>query len=320
MQTNPLVGKLAMTPVRSEIGKLPDQDAYRHILGEDGRESLAHMLILPKHAIAGYFYPSVKADGIAKGRICLFGPGLPEPFDEEVEARVASEMNFGDWRTPNLSMAIRQPHRVVDFSWESERLQLHGRFEGYHPPYAFSSHPLGNPPYYGDDRTEQHGRLTGELVVDGKLYELNDHMVRDHSWGPRVWGLNQHYKWFHAITGSCSAHFFEMMSFGKRQLRGFLFKDGVMCHVVSADYDMTYDKDMMQTTFQTTVTDTAGRSVFIACEAFANFQVNLDPVIMLNEAPVTLTIDGEPGSGWCEFCWNRDYLAFAKRYVERFYK
>jgi hypothetical protein len=155
-------------------------------------------------------------------------------------------------------------------------------------------------------------------VVDGKKLEVGGYLIRDHSWGPRVWGLNQHYKWFHATTESSSIHFFEMLSFGRRQLRGYLLKDGLMRHVAAAEYDIDYDDQMMQKAFRTTVTDTDGRKAIVDCKAFANTQVDLDPMVYLNEAAFTLTIDGQPGTGWCEFCWNRNYFDFARGYVARF--
>lgn len=52
------------------------------------------------------------------------------------------------------------------------------------PPYAFCSHPKGN------------------LRVDRRDYPLKDFMIRDHSWGLRVWGLNQHYECFHATNAN----------------------------------------------------------------------------------------------------------------------
>jgi len=41
-------------------------------------------------------------------------------------------------------------------------------------------------------------------------------------------------------------------------------------------------------------------------------------MVYLNEAALTLDIDGERGTGWCEFCWNRDYFRFAQEHVQRY--
>lgn len=292
--------------------------AMRHRMKEGGRESLAHMLIFPEHGIAGFIYPTVLTDGTAKGRACLFGPSLPEPVQEQVDGPVPETLDFDDWHTGPLRMAVREPHKIVDLSWEGPRIRFDSRFEAKHPPYAFSMHPLGNPRYYGDDRTEQHGRVISDLTVDGRTVKAEGWLIRDHSWGPRIWGLNQHYKWFHAVTANCSIHFFEMQSFGRRQLRGFVYRDGTMEHVSEVECDYSFDEQMMQKTLQAMITDAAGRKAEIRCKAFANIQLEFDPMIYLNEAALELDVDGEAGTGWCEFCWNRNYYDFARQHVSTY--
>jgi hypothetical protein len=295
----------------------PAENAYRHQMREGCRESLAHMVIFPDIGRAGFVYPTVLSDGTAKGRATLFGPGLPEPIHEEIQQQVPPELGFEDWRTGPLTMSVKKPHEQVDIAWHGDRIQLSGHYEALHPPYAFSLHPDGNPPYYGDDRTEQHGRfVVDELTVDGRSYEPGEsHLVRDHSWGPRVWGLNQHYKWFHAITEDCSIHAFEMQSFGRIEVRGFMHRDGEMHHLVGFDTTFSYDDEMMHDDVVATVTDDAGRTATVTCKAFAQTTLTFVPGVYLKENAVTLDIDGVPGSGWCEFCWNRDYFDFAKEHV-----
>lgn len=308
-----------MSTLTQAAREFPAEHAHRHRLREGGRESLAHMVMFPDVGLAGFVYPTVLADGTAKGRACLWGPALPEPIYEEITEQVSPDMGFDDWRTGPLTMVVREPHERVDIAWHGERIRLSGHYEALHPPYAFSLHPEGNPPYYGDDRTEQHGRLVvDELTVDGTTYETGGYLVRDHSWGPRVWGLNQHYKWFHAITESCSIHAFEMQSFGRVEVRGFLHRGGEMGHLVGFDTSYVFDDEMRQTSFVAKVTDHLGRTATVDCTAFANTQLTFVPGVYLNEAAVTLDIDGAPGTGWCEFCWNRDYFDFAKEHVQRY--
>ncbi|MFD2579976.1 hypothetical protein ACFSTD_18300 [Novosphingobium colocasiae] len=177
-----------MDTITQEFARFPAEHAMRHKLRADGRESLAHMLLFPEQGIAGFIYPSVRATGPAKARTHLFGPGLPEPVAEEVELPVSAQMDFDDWRMGPLTMAVREPYKLVDLEWQGERIQFKGRYEALHPPYAFSSHPDGNPPYYGDDRTEQHGRLNADVTIDGKSFHHEGFLIRDHSWGPRIWG------------------------------------------------------------------------------------------------------------------------------------
>lgn len=301
-----------------EIAPFPDSHALRHKLAPDGREALAHMLMFPEQQIAGFIYPSIHATGPAKARVKLFGPGLEVPVIEDIDADYPAGMDFDDWRTGPLHIATHEPHKRFDLSWHGERLQFEGKYEALHAPYAFSSHPDGVPPYYGDDRTEQHGRLSASVTIDGKQFQHDGFLVYDHSWGPRVWRLNQHYKWVHLITANTSVHFFEMQSFGRIHRVGFMRKDGKMRHLAHVDYDIVYDEGMWQKEFVVRATDVEGRKVTVEARTFAKTQLDWMPGIYLNEAAVTLEADGQSGCGWVEFCWNRDYFDFAKQHVARF--
>jgi hypothetical protein len=304
-----------MTP---QPGTVAAEHAYRHTLTLDGRESLAHILLMPEHNIAGFIYPTMLGTGVAKSTACFFSPDFPEQIIEVVESPVADDMNFGDWHHGPLHMAIVEPLKQVNLAWNGERIRFNGTFTATHPAYAFSSHPRGNPPYFGDDRTEQHGRVIADLELDGRKLHHDGFLVRDHSWGPRVWGLNQHYKWIHATTGDSSMHFFEMQAFGRTELRGFLFKDGKMLHIDHVDYDFTYDDAMLQKTFDVSITDTGGRRARIAFTMFGMLTSSHDPKTCINTGCATLDFDGKSGVGVCEFSWNKDYFDFAKSFVGKF--
>ena len=273
------------------------------------------MLMFPELGVAGFIYPTVRSDGHAKGRASLFGPSQAAPIHEEVEELVPAGMDFDGWRTGPLRMRVIEPHRSVEIGWEGDRISFAGRYEALHPVYAFSMHPLGNPQYYGIDRTEQHGRVTGRLVAPGIDADIDGFMIRDHSWGPRVWGLNQHYKWFHAVTADCSVHFFEMDSFGRRQVRGYLWRGGLLRNLVSVDCEVDYDEQMLHRRLRATVVDTDGRVARIDAETFADVVMVFDPMVDNIEAALNVDIDGSAGTGWCEFCWNRNYLDYARTYV-----
>lgn len=294
------------------------EHAFRHKLTVEGRESLAHILLMPEHNIAGFIYPTVLGSGIAKSTACFFSPDFPEQIVEIEESPVADGMDFGDWRHGPLRMAVIEPLKRVDIAWHGSRIHFNGSFTATHPPYAFSSHPRGNPPYFGSDRTEQHGRVVAELELDGRKLHHEGFLVRDHSWGPRVWGLNQHYKWIHATTGDSSMHFFEMQAFGRTEMRGFLFKDGEMQHLARVDYEYVYGDDMLQKIFDVTVTDTTGRQSRTVFTMFGMLTSSHDPKTLINTGCATLDFDGEQGVGVCEFAWNKDYFDFAKTFAGKF--
>ncbi len=301
-----------------QFSEFPTEHAFRHKLSADGRESLAHIFLLPEQGAAGFIYPSMLGTGEAKAQACFFGPQFPDQVAETFEGPIADDMNFDDWRLGALRMQVVEPYKRVDLNWDGDRIKVNARFDATHPPYPFSTHPRGNPPYFGDNRTEQHGRVVADIEIDGVKFQHEGLLVRDHSWGPRIWGLNQHYKWIHATTGESSIHFFEMQGFGRTEIRGFLFKDGIMRHLANVDYDFTYDDAMLQKTFQMTVTDTDGRKSTVDYEVFTVLQSSHDPKTCINTGAATIEFDGKPGVGVCEFSWNRDYFDFARGYVERF--
>jgi hypothetical protein len=307
-----------MSDTTAEFLAFSDTHAFRHKLAPDGREAFAHMLMMPEQGIAGFIYPSLHATGPAKARTHLFGPGLVTPIIEEAEAEYPPEMDMGDWRTGPLNIAVKEPHKAFDLNWNGDRLQFEGRYDALHPAYAFSMDPRGVPPYYGDDRTEQHGKLSAKVTIDGRSFQHDGYLVYDHSWGPRVWQLNQHYKWVHFITPTTSVHFFEMQSFGRVHVNGFMWKDSVMRPLASVDYDIVYDETMWQKEFTVRATDSGGRRVIINATTFAKTQLCWLTGVYLNEAAVTVEMDGQSGTGWVEFCWNRDYFDFAKDHVVRF--
>jgi hypothetical protein len=249
----------------------------------------------------------------------LFGPGVAKPVLERFdEVPVADTMDFYDWRVQGIRLQIQEPLVSAQVAFKSDRINIDCRFDALHPGYAFSSHKDGCPRYFADDRIEQHGRLSGNLELDGRSIAFDTVGQRDHSWGSRIWGLNQHYKWFHATSATAAVHFFEFQSLGKVRLRGFVLKQGRLSAVTAIDYEYVLDADMNHTAIEVQLTDAAGRTTCVKSTAFACHRFDADPMVMNHESALTATIDGEPGVGWCEFSWNRNYLEFAKPYANRY--
>lgn len=312
---------MAFADIPSTIPAFAIEHDDRHRLPDDphAREAIVLMLQLPERGIAGFIYPWINANGTASAAICLFGPGLPEPIQERFEeVAIPPDMGFYDWKVSGLTYRIDQPHQSADYAFHGERVRIDCRFEAMHPVYPFSAHPEGCPPYYADDRTEQHGVVNGTMSIDGDSFSFEGLGQRDHAWGRRLWGLNQHYKWFHATTASAAIHFFEMQSFGARHIRGFVFRDGAMAQVTNVRHEYRFDEDMHQIAFNALIDDDMGRSTLVTCTTFAKFQFEVDPRVILKEAGILVQIGEEDGTGWCEFCWNRDYFEFARSHARQF--
>ncbi len=69
--------------------------------------------------------------------------------------------------------------------------------------YRWLSHPFGGEPRqrqrdqheFFRGHLEQHGRATGEIVVDETKYAIDGFGLRDRSWGPRRWQAFERYRW-----------------------------------------------------------------------------------------------------------------------------
>lgn len=91
-----------------------------------------------------------------------------------------------------------------------------------------------------------------------------------------------------------------------------------MAEIRRVEHDFVFDANMHHEAIDVVATDSDGRETRIDCKVFAKFQYDADPMIVLNEGGITAEIDGVPGSGWCEFCWNKPYYEFAKQHVDAF--
>jgi len=130
-------------------------------------------------------------------------------------------------------------------------------------------------------------------------------------------------------------HFFEMQSFGKTHLQGFLNKDGLMSQIKDVDYDFALDDNLTLKSMDITVTDMENRTATAKCTVYAhvtatdlenhaktandeadgNYSFDKDQLIELNEAAMKVTIEGKEGVGWAEFSWNRNYFLYAREYA-----
>ena len=239
--------------------------------------------------------------------------GRPAGIDDHL--RTAFDLGVVALYRGEVEFRINEPHRSADYSFAGRRVKIDCRFEAFHPVYPFSAHPEGCPRYYSDDRTEQHGWITGTMEIDGDRFEFRSLGQRDHAWGARIWGVNQHYKWFHATTEAAAIHFFEMQSFGTRHIRGFVFKEEAMGQVTGVECKYLFDEGMHHRQVAARLTDDLGRTTEVQAEVYAKYRFEVDPKVVLNEGGITVTIEGLEGTGWCEFCWNRDYFEFARNHV-----
>lgn len=289
----------------------------RHQLGGEpfARESIPYLVNLPEAGIALFTYTWVDRDSKAGAMLAIFGPGVgPEPIQVRLADRVVPlDMDFSDWTIDGFTMRQDLQFGVADIRWESPEALFELRFEAFHPPYSYGANAGGCPPYAAIDRIEQSGRATGRLTLNGREIAFDTTGHRDHSWGTRDWRAMQHYKWFEGQAGpDVSVHFWQLQALGRTELRGYVFKDGLMAEVTDVAIDWEHDNEFRQIQYDFTLQDEAGRTTSVSVDVFAHYPLIPDPALILNEGAGRALIDGMPGLGWMEVAWPADYLAHIK--------
>lgn len=294
---------LAIDPIHDGRHELSDRPF--------ARESIPYIVILPEERIAFFTYFWVNRAGSAGAALAIFGPGIgPEPIQQRIaEKPVPDSMNFSDWKLDGFSLQQDLKFGSAHVRWEHPQATLDFDFVGFHPPYAYGSNQGGCPGYAATNRIEQSGRVTGTLALGTRLIKFDATGHRDHSWGTRDWTAFQHYKWFEGQVGSeLSVHFWQLHALGRTELRGYVFKDGLLAEATDVSVEWMGDDRYLLRQFTAIVNDEAGRRTTVTASAFAYYPLIPDPAIVLNEAASIATIDGKQGVGWLEMAWPKAYL------------
>lgn len=297
---------------RADMAIDPQHDG-RHQLPDVAlmRESIPYCVVIPEHEIAFFTYTWVDKDNMAGAAFGVWGRGLGrDPISVRLPDReVSPDMGFDDWRIDDFRMAQDLKFQRAEVSWKSPEAEVEFVFDAFHPPYAYSSHKDGCPAYCAADRIEQSGIVTGRLKIGDRVIDFTTPGHRDHSWGRRDWDALHYYRWLQSQAGDeFSVHFWEFYALGQRQVRGYVYKDGVMAQVTDLAVEWQGDSKLNQTAFQCDVTDEAGRKTRVEADVFGVFPLPAAANFVLNEGASHITIDGHKGSGWMEMGWPISYL------------
>lgn len=291
----------------------------RHAL-RDGpleRESMPYIVSLPELGIASAIYTWVDREHRAGALFGVFGPAVGEqPVIAAIDdVAMPANQDFDDWSVGPVTVAhaLDLQHARIDAKSERAVLELH--FDALHPAYAYSSHARGCPAFAATDRIEQSGRIRGHITLDGKRHAFKTTGARDHSWGTRDWDYAQHWKWLHAQAGATAVHFWEIELAGRTELRGYVFRDGVMAEVSAVETRFEVDSRWQQKSIASTITDSMGRVTKVAGAYFGHFEFQPGPNSVLVEGAMGCEIDGVRGTGWTEFMWPSAYLAHLRASV-----
>ena len=300
-------------------GKMPIRtlapgDDARHVLDPSRpfmRESLVWVVPLADEGLGLVAYTWVDAFGKAGTAGIAFGPRLDKPvFERFDDMPVPDSMTFDDWRAGPLRASLRQPLLSADVGYDGERMAMDLTFEAAHPPYAYSSHAEPFPRYYADDRFEQGGRAKGTVRLDGEEIAFDAFCHRDHSWGARAWAGTLHYKWINFLADDTSVHVMDLQGFGRRDVRGYVHKEGQTAEILESAFDYDLDEDFFHRRLAATFVDDAGRTTTVRMVTpTAELAYPISPRLTLMDVVGHGEVDGRQAVGYAEMAWPPDYLA-----------
>ncbi|HEY8527259.1 MAG TPA: hypothetical protein VIL48_19985 [Acidimicrobiales bacterium] len=144
---------------------------------------------VPERAMGGWFYNQVQFNqGVCHGgawvwdaspagaRYEVHRRGLPLPDPDTLDLR--------DVRLPtgNHLQALEPLRRYRVRYSDPGRFEADVTLEALRPPH---SHPLGVAPFWKGRHFDQAMHVTGQVVLDGEVIDVDSLSVRDRSWGPR---------------------------------------------------------------------------------------------------------------------------------------
>jgi len=301
--------------IKTDIPALGREHDNRHRLAatDRARESLVYMIQIPEEDIGGFLYTWVNGTGKAGAAVCLFGSGIgEEPIFELCDGiAVPDDMDFHNWQVGGLQVQLKDPLQSVSAFFKSDKVSIEYHFDGLHPAYAYSTHENGCPAWIADDRFEQQGRVQGSVTIGERKLTLDGYGQRDHSWGTRDWGVNQHWKWVHAQAGDeLGVHFWELFALGRSHLCGYVNKGGILAQVASVKVKFHCAEGLRPHSLAASIRDSLGRETALEANTYAVFPFHVHELITLFESPLSLNIDGNNGQGWIEMMWPNDLIGY----------
>lgn len=278
---------------------------------EKHRESLVWVVPEPETGLTTFVYTWVNSQGLAGAALAVFGTALEEQIFEIIDGvEVDDGMDFDAWQVGPLSLTLAPDGMTSTVHFDGDRVALELAHSGFHPAYVYGSHPQGCPEFFADNRVEQSGMARGTLRIDERRIQFEAPVQRDHSWGERNWAAMHHMKWVNALTPSGDAvHAVELMAFGQRFLRGYVFLDGEFSPLESLRLHYELDAGLLHTDMDATFTDESGRSVEVSfSDGGPHFAWDVNPRLTLRDTSMRASVRGIDGVAYVDMSWEPEYL------------
>ncbi|MFW2830333.1 DUF7064 domain-containing protein [Sphingomonas sp. ID0503] len=276
------------------------------------RDSLFWQATLPGERLGFQAYLYLTHAGKAGFNVVVWGEDAKPLVFDFAEGTIPAEMNLDDFTFAGLRLRKTGFGEPAKVEYESAKVKLAFTFTGSHPPFSYHANPDGLPSWFAMNRYEQTGTITGSIEAKGRTIALDGMAHRDHSWGNRMWGVPQHWKWFCAYTpdGARMVNGWIWIARGEWGCAGYVVRDGRQLAIATIRQHAIYRDDMSQQSLRAEIVDVEGETCLVELERFGLVKLpgrdKFGTIIM--EAACTGRIDGQEAAGQFETQWQQSYL------------
>ena len=144
---------------------------------------------VPERGMGGWFYNQVLFNqSVCNGGAWVWDAGVApsryEVFEHGLPLEDAASLDLRDVQLPNGNhLQALEPLRRYRVRYSDPgRFEADLELDALRPPH---SHPIGVPPFWKGRHFDQAMHVTGQIVLDDEVIDIDSLSVRDHSWGPR---------------------------------------------------------------------------------------------------------------------------------------
>lgn len=274
------------------------------------RESIVWVIPRVADGVTAFVYTWVNSAGEAGAALSVFGNVVGEQIFEKVDGiPVSAAADFDDYHVGPLALSLDDGGMTSTVQFAGDRVSMSIEFEGLHAPFRYGEHADGCPGFFADDRLEQTGIARGVLRIDDRVFEFDELCQRDHSWGERDWEAMHHMKWVNALNRSTAVHAVELLAYGQRYLRGYLYRDGRCVPIRDLELRYDLDSELLHTRMQATWTDMQGRVASVDfVDGGPHFVWDVSESFTLRDTAMLASIDGEQGVAYVDMSWDPAYM------------
>lgn len=304
-------------PGTPDAGYRPEDDLrHRPGPGQRMRDSLFWQLSMPDEKLGFQAYLYLAGDGRAGFNVVVWDDS-PKPLVFDLgQATVGDQMDLDDFSLKGLSLTQERLRQSACLNYESDNIRVHYDFNGLHDAFSYHQNPDGLPSWFAMNRLEQTGWVKGFLEFGDRRIELDRVGHRDHSWGPRRWGMPQHWKWLIAYSddGQYMVNAWIWIAKGEWGVGGYVVKGQVLLPISHIKHHATYDDDMGQQSLEAEIFDTAGGRTTLDMRriGLVHLPSSDKAETLVSEAVCEAEIDGVKAGGQFETHWSKTYLNYLK--------